>query len=103
MNIKWGISVVGDKESTLYRDWDDKNGHGTHVAGTIAALNNDVGVVGVGYNIEIYAIKVIDNSGMGTWEDAADGVWWAIKGPDGIIDKDGDGIVAGIQMMTQQK
>jgi len=95
LNIKWGISVVGDKESTLYRDWDDKNGHGTHVAGTIAALNNDVGVVGVGYNIEIYAIKVLDNSGMGTWEDATDGVWWAIKGPDGIIDKDGDGIVAG--------
>jgi len=95
VNIKWGISVIGDKESTDYRDWKDKNGHGTHVTGTVAAMNNDIGVVGVAYNIEIYAIKVIADSGSGTWQDAADGVYWAMKGPDGIIDKDGDGKVAG--------
>jgi subtilisin family serine protease len=95
VNIAWGISVLGDKESTLYRDWKDVNGHGTHVTGTIAAINNDIGVVGVGYNIEIYAIKVISNAGWGYWEDVADGIWWAIKGPDGIIDKDNDGLVAG--------
>jgi subtilisin family serine protease len=95
VNIKWGISVVGDKESELYRDWRDKNGHGTHVIGTISAMNNDVGVVGVAYNIEIYAIKVLSDAGIGTWEDLAEGIWWAIKGPDGIIDSDGDGIVAG--------
>jgi subtilisin family serine protease len=94
-NIAWGISVLRDKESTLYRDWKDVNGHGTHVTGTIAAMNNEIGVVGVGYNIEIYAIKVISNAGWGYWEDAADGIWWAIKGPDGIIDIDGDGLVAG--------
>ncbi len=94
-NIAWGISVVGDKESTLYRDWRDKNGHGTHVAGTIAALYNDVGVVGVAPEIQIYAIKVISDSGFGTWTDLAEGIWWAIRGPDGIIDKDGDGVVAG--------
>jgi subtilisin family serine protease len=95
VNIVWGISVLGDKESTLYRDWKDVNGHGTHVSGTIAAINNDIGVIGVGYNIQIYAIKVLSNSGFGYWEDLADGIWWAIKGPDGIIDADGDGIVAG--------
>ena len=95
VNIVWGISVVGDKESKLYRDWRDKNGHGTHVTGTIAAMYNDVGVVGVAYNIEIYAIKVLSDTGSGTWQDLAEGIWWAIRGPDGIIDKDGDGIVAG--------
>jgi subtilisin family serine protease len=58
-------------------------------------MYNDIGVVGVGYNIEIYAIKVINNAGWGYWEDVADGIWWAIKGPDGIIDSDGDGLVAG--------
>jgi subtilisin family serine protease len=94
-NIAWGISVLGDDESTLYKDWKDVNGHGTHVTGTIAAMNNDIGVVGVGYNIEIYAIKVISNAGWGSWEDLADGIWWALKGPDGIIDVDGDGLVAG--------
>jgi subtilisin family serine protease len=95
VNIAWGISVVGDKESTIERDWKDKNGHGTHVTGTIAAMYNDIGVVGVGYDIEIYAIKVMTDAGFGYWEDVADGIWWAIKGPDGIIDKDDDGIVAG--------
>lgn len=95
LNIKWGISVVGDKESTVYRDWKDKNGHGTHVCGIIAALNNEIGVVGVGYNIEIYAIKTLNDAGFGTWQDAAEAVYWAMKGPDGVIDKDGDGKVAG--------
>jgi subtilisin family serine protease len=95
VNIVWGISVVGDEESTLYRDWRDKNGHGTHVTGTIAAMYNDVGVVGVAYNISIYAIKVLSDGGTGTWEDLAEGIWWAIKGPDGVIDSDGDGVVAG--------
>jgi len=85
VNVKWGISVVGTKESTDYRDWKDKNGHGTHVVGTIAAMYNDIGVVGVAYNIEIYAIKVLSDSGSGTWQDAAEGIYWAMKGPDGII------------------
>lgn len=84
VNIKWGISVVGNKNSTEYRDWKDRNGHGTHVIGTIAAINNNIGVVGVAYNVEIYAIKVLDNAGFGTWKDAAEGIDWAMKGPDGI-------------------
>jgi subtilisin family serine protease len=94
-NVVWGIGVVRNKESTDYKDWKDVNGHGTHVAGTIAAINNEIGVIGVGYNIEIYAIKVLSNGGFGYWEDLAEGIWWAIKGPDGIIDSDGDGMVAG--------
>lgn len=95
VNIKWGISVVGDTVSTAEKDWTDRNGHGTHVTGIIAAMYNDIGVVGVAYDVSIYAIKVLNNAGFGTWTDVAEGIWWAIKGPDGIIDKDGDGVVAG--------
>ncbi|KAL3938539.1 MAG: hypothetical protein SGBAC_006574 [Bacillariaceae sp.] len=44
--------------------WDrDGNGHGTHVSGTIAAADNDNGVVGVAPDAEIYTVRVFDNGG----------------------------------------
>src|SRR5439155_6018971 len=44
----------------------DDNGHGTHVAGIIAARNNSLGVVGVAPAAQIYAVKVLDGSGSGS-------------------------------------
>jgi len=44
--------------------WDrDGNGHGTHVSGTIAAADNDSGVVGVAPEAEIYTVRIFDNRG----------------------------------------
>ncbi len=45
---------------------DDQNGHGTHVAGTIAALDNDIDVVGVAAGARVVAVKVLGKSGTGT-------------------------------------
>ncbi len=45
----------------------DQNGHGTHVAGTIAARTNTLGVVGVAPLASLWAIKVLDASGSGSW------------------------------------
>ncbi|MBF9235883.1 S8 family serine peptidase [Hymenobacter sp. BT683] len=45
---------------------EDGNGHGTHVAGTIAAKNNTLGVVGVAANAKVVAVRVLDASGSGT-------------------------------------
>jgi subtilisin family serine protease len=45
--------------------YDDDNGHGTHVAGTIAARDNDTGVVGVSPGARIWAVKVLDANGSG--------------------------------------
>ncbi len=45
---------------------DDGNGHGTHVAGTIAAKNNNIGVIGVAYNASVVAVKVLDSRGSGS-------------------------------------
>ena len=45
----------------------DDNGHGSHVAGTIAALNNSSGVVGVAPGAKLVAVKVLNSQGSGTW------------------------------------
>lgn len=51
--------------------WDnDGNGHGTHVAGTVAALANDEGVVGVYPGVDVYTVKIFNDSG--SWTFASD-------------------------------
>jgi subtilisin family serine protease len=52
----------------------DLNGHGTHVAGTIAAKNNTVGVIGVAYDATVVAIKVLDARGSGSYSGVIKGV-----------------------------
>ncbi|NJE05786.1 peptidase S8 [Thermococcus sp. M36] len=94
-NIAWCVSTLRGRVSTKLKDCKDQNGHGTHVIGTIAALNNDIGVVGVAPGVEIYSIRVLDASGRGSYSDIAIGIEQAILGPDGVADSDGDGIIAG--------
>jgi subtilisin family serine protease len=56
----------------------DYYGHGTHVAGTIAAeANNAIGVAGVAPGVTIMPVKVMDNNGQGYWSDFLEGVDWA--------------------------
>ncbi len=54
----------------------DDNGHGSHVAGTIAALNNTIGVVGVAPEAKLIAVKVLNQSGSGTWSSVICGIDW---------------------------
>jgi subtilisin family serine protease len=53
---------------------DDGNGHGTHVAGTIAAKNNTIDVVGVAANAYVCSVRVLGNSGRGAWSSIVNGV-----------------------------
>lgn len=53
---------------------DDGYGHGTHVAGTVAAINNDIGVVGVAAGATVVAVKVLDHNGSGTLSGVIAGV-----------------------------
>ncbi|WP_176560212.1 S8 family serine peptidase [Brevibacillus dissolubilis] len=56
----------------------DDNGHGTHVAGTIAALNNNSGVVGAAPEAELYSVKVLDQNGSGSYSQVIEAIDWAI-------------------------
>jgi len=56
----------------------DGNSHGSHVAGTILALENDAGVVGVGPSLSLVVAKVINNAGVGDWSDIIAGVEWSV-------------------------
>ena len=72
-NIKGGMSAVGYTTS-----YNDDNGHGTHVAGIVGAIDNTVGVIGVGPQIDLYAVKVLDRRGSGYLSDIIEGLDWVI-------------------------
>lgn len=57
-------------------DWDDDNGHGTAHAGTVAALDNDFGVVGVAPGVTLHAVKVIFWNGRISDSDVIEGINW---------------------------
>jgi serine protease len=56
----------------------DDHGHGTHVAGTIGASDNNFGVVGVAPEVKIWSAKVLQSNGSGTDESVMAGVDWVI-------------------------
>ena len=57
---------------------EDEQGHGTHCAGIVGAIqNNKEGVAGVAGNVRIQPVKVLNNSGSGTYAAVADGISWA--------------------------
>ena len=57
----------------------DDGGHGTHVAGTIAAADNDVGVVGLAPGIRLWAVKVLDAAGAGNSRTIVGGIDWVVE------------------------
>lgn len=72
-----------DADPTDTGDWDDKydsSWHGTHVAGTVAALtNNGIGVAGVAHGAKVQHVRVLGNMG-GTFADINDAIVWASGG-----------------------
>jgi serine protease len=68
----------GYNEITKTNDPADDNGHGTHVAGIIAAEDNALGVVGVAPNARIWSVKVLDSTGSGSTATIAAGINWVI-------------------------
>lgn len=76
-----GYDFVSDKV-----DASDDNGHGTHVAGTIAqSTNNGYGVAGIAYESAIMPLKVLSRSGSGTVADIAEAIKYAADNDADII------------------
>ncbi|MBU2598089.1 MAG: S8 family serine peptidase [Actinobacteria bacterium] len=64
----------------------DDEGHGTHVAGTVAqSTNNNLGVAGVAFNVSIMPLKVLDATGSGTYANVADGIYFAADNGAAVI------------------
>jgi subtilisin family serine protease len=61
--------------TSISRDgMEDKNGHGTHVAGTIGAIDNSIGALGVAPNTSVVPVRVLDRRGSGTTSGVIAGV-----------------------------
>ena len=76
-----GYDFVNDKEAA-----DDDNGHGTHVAGTVAqATNNNYGVAGVAYEAKLMPLKVLNDYGGGTVADIAEAIRFAADNEADVI------------------
>lgn len=82
-NIKGGINFVqsgrGAKAIIDPTAWNDDNGHGTHVSGTIAAADNAIGVIGVAPEAQLYGVKVLNSAGSGYVSDIISGVEWSVN------------------------
>jgi subtilisin family serine protease len=74
------LNVVGGVNcSTADRTkWQDENGHGTHVAGTVAAIDNTIGVVGVAPGARVWAVRILNSDGYGLLS-------WYVCGLDWIL------------------
>ena len=70
-NFKGGVDFTGSRKG-----YEDEHGHGSHVAGTIGAVDNDLGVIGVAPAAHLYAVRVLDRRGSGWWSDVAAGITW---------------------------
>ena len=70
-----GINAVANSGNPM-----DDNGHGTHVAGTIAAVgNNGIGVTGVAWNAKVMALKFLAADGTGSTADAIECLNYAVS------------------------
>lgn len=70
----YGIDTINEDSNPM-----DDHGHGTHVAGTIGAVgNNNIGVVGVNWNVRLLGVKVLNHNGMGFDMTIIDGIDYII-------------------------
>ena len=85
LNVVGGVGFANINLAKFNTEWDDDNGHGTHVAGIIAALDNEIGVVGAAPNVSLYAVKVLNRGGRGFTSDIIAGIEWSVENDMDIV------------------
>jgi subtilisin len=70
------LKVVGGANFNNGKSYEDQNGHGTHVAGIVAAKDNSSFVVGGAPGANLYSVRVLNNGGTGKFSQILAGVNW---------------------------
>ncbi len=70
------LNVVGGVNCSVGKSYADGNGHGTHTGGSAAAKDDANGVVGVAPGARLYAVRVLNNQGSGSWSSIICGIDW---------------------------
>jgi subtilisin len=76
VDIESGFAAEACKGGACVKPWHDDHDHGTHVAGTVGALDNDIDVVGVAPRVTMHAVKVLSKAGSGSRSGVIAGVDW---------------------------
>ena len=85
LNVVGGVSCASRTNTAVcVPGGDDDQYHGTHVAGTIGALDNGQGIVGVAPGARIWAVKVLDSDGLGSTAGVIAGIDWVTANADTI-------------------
>ncbi len=73
-----GFDVLANNNLPIGSNSDD-NGHGTLIAGVIAATpNNNIGIAGTNWNVTLMPVKALDKAGSGNSADVSQGIVWAV-------------------------
>ena len=99
--VTWGVNFTGTEPQYGREAAADNNGHGTAVAGIIAAEDNERGTVGVTPGARLYSIKVLDSTNTGSISSLIRGINAALEGPDGTIGTEDDADVIQVSVGTE--
>ena len=85
------VDVARAANYTRAKSANDDNGHGSHCAGTVAAIDNEIGVIGVAAGANVVPVKVLDRRGSGYYS-------WIIAGVDYVAANASDGDAANMSL-----
>ena len=78
IEVKESINLLPGEEEVLPLFW-DTSGHGTSIAGVLAAQDNKEGITGIDPDIELYSARVLDNNKTAPISRIVEAVYWAME------------------------